>query len=229
MNFNFEPLVDNVPIGMTMASAVRNESCDLLGEKQSGNLVSLVYLERNNPLVVTDELAESLHNSVLVALAIGQKIDSRSSTSYVVQIVSHCKGYVTVDGRVASEFVNDDPMARTAAVVHEGIHHLQEDMEVVGWNDNPEALPNLAEFLFTKGGIRLGYFRRLYEMSFDEQTEDQYHLAMRDIRGILHDESTTPSDDGYRAMRQKVKAMSEGEKVEMIKGVIGGFTQQMIG
>lgn len=220
---DFEPLVD-VSCANGVAEAFVNSSYRLISEIEVGGLTSHLYVARNNPLEIRDSLAEELHEDVIKGLLICQQIDRRCQTSFTLLIISKNVGFMATDGRVGPSFLEDSREARCAGVLHEAIHGLQEEMGVVGWNDNEEALPNLAEFLFTRGGIRLGMFRGLYDRSFDSQTSNHYALAMRDIRQILGDSSSEPSDDGYREMRKKVVAMSEQEKINIIRGAINSIS-----
>lgn len=182
------------------------------GGKKEGKLEPYIYIKKGSRNSPSEEIIEQLQNDVIRGIALSQMIDSRCPTSQALQIRPDERGYFCNESlMVSAHFIEASSKSRSAGILHEELHNLEEDYHFV-WDNNMEALSQLAEFLFT-GDDRLEHFYRLYVNSFSEDCSDPHATAWRSIRLVLGDEESDENyEQRYQALFDKTKKMTEEEK-----------------
>lgn len=195
------------------------EDYDYAGGRREGQLASHLYVKKGSK-GLSPETIKQVQDDTIRGVALAQRVDSRCPTLQVLLVCPDEGNYFCYDSmRVSAPFLQALPKSRSAGVVHEALHHLQKDYHF-SWDDNGEALPQLAEFLFT-GNDRLGNFYKLYQQSFVGECSSPHAIAWRSMRLILGDaENSENLEQRYQALLEKTGKMPEDEKVALVKKAI---------
>lgn len=192
----------------------------LLAQKTRGGLsVSVVEVQDSyslRPVIYDQGKVDKLSQSAFAALELEQKISPDFSKSVSLQLVNS-GGYMSINDAVSQKMLDDLPECQVAAILHEGIHDLEERFHFE--ESNQECLPELAEFLFT-GKTRLGKYQSMHENYYAGKATGQHERAWgRIVKILLPDVKNQDPDDIAKELLE-LRRLPKEEKVEIVKKAI---------
>ncbi|MGI5826060.1 MAG: hypothetical protein ACOX50_01455 [Patescibacteria group bacterium] len=206
----------NVESVEKLVQRLMKENYNLIGQKKEADFKVEVYLAKDNPETITEETLSQIQSDVIEGLRLAKAVDTRCPRDYFLKIHKKYHAFASVEGRVGWKFVQSNPAARSAAILHETLHELQEDYFFC-WDNNTEAIPVFAEFLFTQGEGRMRFFAKSYCDFCNQENTSPYSLAWGSIRPLLHDSDEGTPKDRFMALVAQRDSMTEEEKIALIK------------